>query len=207
MFISTRSGMLQEISAPWRLTTMVSPSQVRGSVRDWAVITTFRGTRVLLLNLPATRVWDIRHACLRNHSSSGGRTPVSNYERLATDAPIVLDALFLVHEPPRWASRNDWASPHRGRWDSRIERPVSTRGPKWTIRSNRSRSKAGTAISDSIGTRWPWGRVLSIEQRREKHRSRLHLTKEVSQLFAWPQNLKTLSQSPRWRKASSNSAI
>ena len=62
IFIPTCNATAVRIRAPWRLTTNVSPSHVRGSLTPRASITTFRRTRVLPLDSRANGLEVIRHA-------------------------------------------------------------------------------------------------------------------------------------------------
>jgi hypothetical protein len=61
LLLSPPSATGVEINAPWILTTMVSPSQVRGSVIPQASMVTFNETLVLLRDSRASGLEGIRH--------------------------------------------------------------------------------------------------------------------------------------------------
>jgi hypothetical protein len=61
IWLVRRSGTEVEINAPWMLTTMISPSQVRLSAKPTTSITTFSGTRVLLRDSRKISLRDRQH--------------------------------------------------------------------------------------------------------------------------------------------------
>ena len=80
---------LARIDPPWRLTTKVSPSHVKGSLIPSASIRTFRRTRVLLRDSRATGVEVIRtHLCFADDSNQQGTRGQMILAFLASRTPL-----------------------------------------------------------------------------------------------------------------------